>query len=153
MRARRALSKTRPCRWLAPLTSWNPSVFDSQALKQLLVDLGIGASSEDDAGGEAGGEGDAGGGGGSGHRVLVFAQLRSVLDLAERLVLAPMARQGGVANGGGGVSWLRLDGNVPAAQRGPIVARFNRDPTIDVLLLTTQVTRASSLPRMICESK
>jgi SNF2 family DNA or RNA helicase len=38
-----------------------------------------------------------------GHRVLVFAQLRGLLDLVERDVLLP-----------GGVSYLRLDGNVVA---------------------------------------
>lgn len=38
-----------------------------------------------------------------------------------------------------GVSYLRLDGSVPATQRHAVVQRFNKDPSIDVLLLTTQV--------------
>lgn len=38
-----------------------------------------------------------------------------------------------------GVSYLRLDGSVPATQRHSVVQRFNKDPSIDVLLLTTQV--------------
>lgn len=37
------------------------------------------------------------------------------------------------------VSYLRLDGSVPPATRHHIVTKFNNDPSIDVLLLTTQV--------------
>lgn len=37
------------------------------------------------------------------------------------------------------VSYLRLDGSVPANLRHSVVTRFNNDPTIDVLILTTQV--------------
>lgn len=37
------------------------------------------------------------------------------------------------------VSFLRLDGSVPANMRHEIVANFNSDPSIDILLLTTQV--------------
>jgi SNF2 family DNA or RNA helicase len=39
-----------------------------------------------------------------------------------------------------GVSYLRLDGSVPANMRHEIVANFNNDPSIDILLLTTQVS-------------
>lgn len=38
-----------------------------------------------------------------------------------------------------GVAYLRLDGSVPPGQRHSVVTRFNNDPSIDVLLLTTQV--------------
>lgn len=38
------------------------------------------------------------------------------------------------------VSYMRLDGSVPANMRNEIVAKFNNDPSIDVLLLTTQVS-------------
>lgn len=38
-----------------------------------------------------------------------------------------------------GVSYLRLDGSVDTTARFSIVQRFNADPTIDVLLLTTAV--------------
>lgn len=38
------------------------------------------------------------------------------------------------------VTYLRLDGSVPASMRQDIVNNFNTDPSIDVLLLTTQVT-------------
>lgn len=37
------------------------------------------------------------------------------------------------------VSYLRLDGSVPASSRNGVVTKFNNDPSIDVLLLTTQV--------------
>jgi TATA-binding protein-associated factor len=65
---------------------------------------------------------------GGGHRLLVFAQLKPLLDLVERDLLQPL-----------GVSYLRLDGSVEASQRFSLVQRFNSDPTIDVLLLTTHV--------------
>ncbi len=51
-----------------------------------------------------------GGGDAAGHRVLVFAQLRGLLDLVERDVLKPA-----------GVSFLRLDGGVEATQRFGVV--------------------------------
>ena len=37
------------------------------------------------------------------------------------------------------VSYLRLDGSVEANKRQDIVNKFNSDPSIDVLLLTTSV--------------
>jgi TATA-binding protein-associated factor len=64
----------------------------------------------------------------SGHRLLVFAQLKGMLDLVESQLLKPL-----------GVSSLRLDGGVDASSRFGIVQRFNSDPTIPVLLLTTHV--------------
>ncbi|GFR50409.1 hypothetical protein Agub_g12626, partial [Astrephomene gubernaculifera] len=81
------------------------------------------ASGGDDSGAEEGG-----GGGSSGHRLLVFAQHKALLDIVERDLLTPY-----------GVSYLRLDGSVEAGARFGIVQRFNSDPTIDVLLLTTGV--------------
>ena len=60
--------------------------------------------------------------------MLVFAQLKALLDLVEGTVLAPL-----------GVSSLRVDGSVDATERFRRVQRFNADPTIDVMLLTTQV--------------
>jgi TATA-binding protein-associated factor len=57
----------------------------------------------------------------SGHRLLVFAQLKGMLDLVESLVLQPL-----------GVSSLRLDGSVEASARFGVVQRFNTDPTIQV---------------------
>lgn len=46
------------------------------------------------------------GNGGAGHRVLVFAQLRALLDLVEADVLGPL-----------GASFLRIDGGVDSAER------------------------------------
>jgi TATA-binding protein-associated factor len=37
------------------------------------------------------------------------------------------------------VTYMRLDGDVDASKRHGIVSKFNEDPTIDVLLLTTHV--------------
>lgn len=37
------------------------------------------------------------------------------------------------------VSYLRLDGSVSPSSRHHIVTKFNSDPSIDVLLLTTQI--------------
>lgn len=37
------------------------------------------------------------------------------------------------------VTYLRLDGNVPVSQRYSLVNRFNMDPSIDALIMTTQV--------------
>eukprot|EP00878_Enallax_costatus_P008728 GHUV01009122.1.p2 GENE.GHUV01009122.1~~GHUV01009122.1.p2 ORF type:complete len:414 (+),score=157.85 GHUV01009122.1:1302-2543(+) len=64
----------------------------------------------------------------SGHRLLVFAQLKGMLDLAESCLLKPL-----------GISTLRLDGSIDASARFSVVQRFNTDPTIQVLLLTTHV--------------
>ena len=65
---------------------------------------------------------------GGGHRVLVFAQMRDVLDMVARDVLEPA-----------GVRHLRLDGGVPPAERGAVVKQFNADPDVPVMLLTTKV--------------
>uniref|UniRef100_A0A3P8QCQ2 BTAF1 RNA polymerase II, B-TFIID transcription factor-associated n=1 Tax=Astatotilapia calliptera TaxID=8154 RepID=A0A3P8QCQ2_ASTCA len=109
------------------LAGQNSSLRDIQhapklsALKQLLLDCGLG-----------------GGGGSEGateavvaqHRVLIFCQLKSMLDIVEHDLLKPRLPT---------VTYLRLDGSVQAGQRHSIVSRFNNDPSIDVLLLTTHV--------------
>lgn len=64
------------------------------------------------------------------HRVLIFCQLKAMLDIVEKDLLRTHLPT---------VTYLRLDGSVPATQRHNVVARFNADPSIDVLLLTTQV--------------
>ena len=88
------------------------------ALKELLNDCGIGVD-EDVAGLESV---DAG------HRVLIFAQTKAMLDLVVSAVLNPMH-----------VSHLRIDGDVDAVERFNVVQKFNADPTIEVMLLTTSV--------------
>ncbi|GAX73980.1 hypothetical protein CEUSTIGMA_g1430.t1 [Chlamydomonas eustigma] len=96
------------------------------ALRDLLAQCGVISSQggEDSGFGSAAEEDDVG----SGHRLLVFAQMKGMLDLVERDVLTPH-----------GVSFLRLDGSLEATARFAVVQRFNSDPTIDVLLLTTSV--------------
>lgn len=64
------------------------------------------------------------------HRALIFCQLKAMLDIIENDLLRRHLPA---------VSFLRLDGSVPASSRHDIVAKFNSDPSIDVLLLTTQV--------------
>ncbi|GAB0492105.1 hypothetical protein MMPV_003364 [Pyropia vietnamensis] len=103
------------------------------ALQSILTDCGIGVSGG--GGGHAGSsaavaiEGVDGAVRG-GHRALVFAQLKPMLDIVESdLFRAAMP----------GVSYLRLDGSVEASKRQSIATRFNADPSIDVLLLTTHV--------------
>ncbi|XP_034079596.1 TATA-binding protein-associated factor 172 isoform X1 [Gymnodraco acuticeps] len=91
------------------------------ALKQLLLDCGLGGGGGSEGGTEAVV---------AQHRVLIFCQLKSMLDIVENDLLKPKLPS---------VTYLRLDGSVPAGQRHSIVSRFNNDPSIDVLLLTTHV--------------
>ncbi|XP_029306426.1 TATA-binding protein-associated factor 172 [Cottoperca gobio] len=91
------------------------------ALKQLLLDCGLGSGGGSDGGTEAVV---------AQHRVLIFCQLKSMLDIVEQDLLKPKLPS---------VTYLRLDGSVPAGLRHSIVSRFNNDPSIDVLLLTTHV--------------
>ncbi|KAM9847490.1 TATA-binding protein-associated factor 172 [Aulostomus maculatus] len=109
------------------LASQNSNLRDIQhapklsALKQLLLDCGLGGG----GGSEGGTEAVVGQ-----HRVLIFCQLKSMLDIVEHDLLKPKLPS---------VTYLRLDGSVQAGLRHSIVSRFNNDPSIDVLLLTTHV--------------
>lgn len=90
------------------------------ALKQLLIDCGIGLPASEQTDDLVVNQ----------HRALIFCQLKAMLDILENdffKVHMP------------GVSYLRLDGSVPANLRHTFVTRFNSDPTIEVLILTTQV--------------
>lgn len=91
------------------------------ALKQLLLDCGLGGGGSSEGGTESVV---------AQHRVLIFCQLKSMLDIVEQDLLKPKLPS---------VTYLRLDGSVPAGLRHSIVSRFNNDPSIDVLLLTTHV--------------
>ncbi|CAI2172682.1 1119_t:CDS:10 [Funneliformis geosporum] len=93
------------------------------ALKQLLLDCGIGASTESE-------EGTLGAGAVSQHRALIFCQLKTMLDIIENDLFKPIMPS---------VTYMRLDGSVDANKRHGIVQQFNKDPSIDVLLLTTHV--------------
>ncbi|OZJ02562.1 hypothetical protein BZG36_04331 [Bifiguratus adelaidae] len=93
------------------------------ALKQLLLDCGIGMDSDADNSPLASTAV-------SQHRALIFCQLKIMLDIIESDLLKPLMSS---------VSYLRLDGSVDANKRHEIVQKFNADPSIDVLLLTTHV--------------
>lgn len=64
------------------------------------------------------------------HRALIFCQLRSMVEIIENDLFKKHLPS---------ITYLRLDGSVPTNQRQSIVSRFNNDPSIDVLLLTTQI--------------
>ncbi|XP_011313794.1 TATA-binding protein-associated factor 172 [Fopius arisanus] len=96
------------------------------ALKQLLLDCGIGQNQVQKTQPVSEGQQQLV----SQHRALIFCQLKAMLDIVEKDLLAVHLPS---------VTYLRLDGGVPATQRHAVVARFNADPSIDVLLLTTQV--------------
>ncbi|RKP03993.1 hypothetical protein CXG81DRAFT_8812, partial [Caulochytrium protostelioides] len=105
------------------------------ALKQLLIDCGIGAS--DASGSEDGPSGGRSAAGLSGvdyavasHRALIFCQVKTMLDLIQNELFAKHMP---------GVTFMRMDGSTEHAARFKMVQEFNRDASIDVLLLTTQV--------------
>ncbi|GMM51207.1 DNA-binding ATPase [Starmerella bacillaris] len=91
------------------------------ALQQLLKDCGIGNTDSGVAGvPEAVSQ----------HRALIFCQQREMLDLVEKSLLQTNMPS---------VSYLRMDGSTPGPSRQKMVTKFNDDPSIDVLLLTTHV--------------
>ncbi|XP_066592225.1 TATA-binding protein-associated factor 172 [Prorops nasuta] len=102
------------------------------ALKQLLLDCGIGQPQQQQARNASSSNvaADQQQQLVSQHRALIFCQLKAMLDIVENDLLKVHLPT---------VTYLRLDGSIPAAQRHSVVARFNADPSIDVLLLTTQV--------------
>ncbi|EDO38022.1 predicted protein, partial [Nematostella vectensis] len=91
--------------------------------RQLLLDCGIGVSTSSTS--DLASEPVV-----SQHRVLLFCQLKSMLDIVENDLFKTNMPS---------VTYLRLDGSTPAGSRHSIVHRFNNDPSIDVLLLTTHV--------------
>ncbi|CBQ68835.1 related to MOT1-transcriptional accessory protein [Sporisorium reilianum SRZ2] len=104
-----------------------------QALRQLLLDCGIGHGGGSQASGSAGAPSELAGSeenAVSQHRVLIFCQLKQMIDIIQRDLFAALMPS---------VSYMRLDGSVSAEKRHSIVQTFNADPSIDVLLLTTQV--------------
>ncbi|KAI8812840.1 SNF2 family N-terminal domain-containing protein [Cladochytrium replicatum] len=92
------------------------------ALEQLLKDCGIGNDAESGA--------DTNAKTVSPHRALIFAQLKPMLDVIEEdLFRARMPN----------VTYMRMDGSTDPSKRHDVVKKFNEDPSIDVLLLTTHV--------------
>ncbi|KAJ1965072.1 TATA-binding protein-associated factor mot1 [Dipsacomyces acuminosporus] len=104
-----------------------------QALRDLLSQCGIGAQSQSSADGgkpsadvlEA--EADAVS---ASHRVLIFCQHKEMIERIEQDLFQRNMPS---------VTYMRVDGTVEARRRQEIVTRFNSDPSIDVLLLTTHV--------------
>ncbi|KAH7350452.1 hypothetical protein BKA66DRAFT_575755 [Pyrenochaeta sp. MPI-SDFR-AT-0127] len=97
------------------------------ALKDLLVDCGIGAADvANDKSATASDLPSAV----SQHRALVFCQMKEMLDMVQHNVLEKLLPS---------VQFMRLDGSVEATKRQDIVNKFNSDPSYDVLLLTTSV--------------
>ncbi|XP_063229477.1 TATA-binding protein-associated factor 172 [Bacillus rossius redtenbacheri] len=113
-------------RVIAQLKSQSSSLSDIQhaaklpALKQLLLDCGIGVPPAETPCELMINQ----------HRALIFCQLKAMLDILEKDLFKTHMPS---------VSYLRLDGSIPPGMRHSVVARFNNDPSIDVLLLTTQV--------------
>ena len=52
-----------------------------------------------------------------------------MIDIIETELLTKMSN----------VTHLRLDGTIPPSERFNVVRKFNNDPSIDILLLTTQI--------------
>lgn len=65
------------------------------------------------------------------HRALIFCQWRASVDL--------IAYHLDTQSLGLGIKYLRLDGTIPPGERQTVVDRFNNDPSIDLLLVTTHI--------------
>ncbi|KAF9286646.1 TATA-binding protein-associated factor mot1 [Linnemannia elongata] len=124
-------------RVMKQLKTQNQSIHDIgfapklQALKQLLVDCGIGSKPASESAADI--EASLIHGGGSAvsqHRALIFCQQKAMLDIIENDLLRPLLPT---------VSYMRMDGAVDSSRRHGIVQKFNADPSIDLLLLTTHV--------------
>ncbi|TGZ84550.1 hypothetical protein EX30DRAFT_2347 [Ascodesmis nigricans] len=96
------------------------------ALRDLLVDMGIGAQPSTTSPNMLPTETSAI----SQHRALIFCQLKEMCDIVENDVFKKLLP---------GLTFMRMDGSTPATKRQDIVTKFNGDPSIDVLLLTTHV--------------
>jgi DNA excision repair protein ERCC-6 len=63
-----------------------------------------------------------------GHKTLLFAQHRIMLDILQKFV-------GQLPD----INWRRMDGETPIKDRQDLVDEFNNNPDLDVFLLTTKV--------------
>lgn len=66
----------------------------------------------------------------SSSKCLIFSQFTQSLDVTEKLLLRSRMPS---------LHYLRLDGNVPVKDRSSLVDKFNNDPSVKVMLLTTKV--------------
>ncbi|KAJ3098886.1 btaf1 RNA polymerase II, B-TFIID transcription factor-associated, 170kDa [Phlyctochytrium planicorne] len=89
------------------------------ALRQLLLDCGIGAEASDTAGATT-----------AQHRALIFVQMKEMLNHIENNLFKAVMPT---------VTYMRMDGSTDANMRHDMVRKFNADPSIDVFLLTTSV--------------
>ncbi|KAJ5465190.1 DNA repair protein rhp26 [Penicillium daleae] len=64
----------------------------------------------------------------TGHKTLLFAQTRQMLDIIQKFIVSL-----------GGFNFRRMDGNTPIKDRQTMVDDFNKDPDLHVFLLTTRV--------------
>ncbi|KAJ5090568.1 DNA repair protein rhp26 [Penicillium argentinense] len=64
----------------------------------------------------------------TGHKTLLFAQTRQMLDIIQKFLQTL-----------GGFTYRRMDGSTPIKLRQQMVDEFNKDPDIHVFLLTTRV--------------
>jgi len=107
------------------------------ALRQLLVDCGIGGTpalaNTSDLGKSELADAEptsSSSGAFSQHRVLIFCQMKQMLDIVENVLFKKHMPS---------VTYMRLDGSTDANKRHAVVQTFNSDPSIDCLLLTTHV--------------
>ncbi|KAH9063809.1 hypothetical protein EDB83DRAFT_2519959 [Lactarius deliciosus] len=107
------------------------------ALRQLLIDCGIGgtpslANTSDLVKSELADAEPASSTSGafSQHRVLIFCQMKQMLDIVENVLFKKHMPS---------VTYMRLDGGTDINKRHAVVQTFNSDPSIDCLLLTTHV--------------
>ncbi|PVU94272.1 hypothetical protein BB561_002692 [Smittium simulii] len=110
-----------------------------QTLSEILLECGIGSNSAENLGAHGANETsdydmmsslDFTANISASHRALIFCQHREMLDCIIRDLFKRSMPS---------VSYLRLDGTIDARHRQSIVSKFNSDPSIDVLLLTTHV--------------
>ncbi len=110
------------------LSSQNRNIHDLSnapklgALRDLLIDCGIGVENANDEFNTVEPV--------SQHRALIFCQLKEMVDMVENDVLRKHLP---------GVSYIRMDGSTDPRFRHDIVQKFNSDPSIGVMLLTTHV--------------
>lgn len=81
------------------------------------------------------------------HRALIFCQFKGMIDLVAHYIdsgelsclIQTFEAEELSQSQSTPITYLRLDGSVPAHQRQSIADRFNQDPDVDLLLLSTQV--------------
>ncbi|KAJ7739654.1 SNF2 superfamily chromatin remodeling protein [Mycena maculata] len=103
------------------------------ALRQILTDCGIGGAANtgvDSGKSELIDTEPEPRGAFSQHRVLIFCQMKQMLDIIETDLFNKHMPS---------VTYMRLDGSTDSSKRHAVVQTFNSDPSIDCLLLTTHI--------------